>query len=94
MTERTAERAARIAITSQFLALVRTLGEVYRLRHARGAAFALADAMPYVTGGVMAACFCWLAVTLYFFGRRRMVIAAAACIVAAMLAYKAWAIGV
>jgi hypothetical protein len=65
----TKERWAQIGITTEFLIVVRTLGEFFWLRHALGTNFSTAVATPYVGGGLIAACSCWVAVTLYFFRR-------------------------
>ena|SRR3712207_2833746 len=89
----TSERWAQIAITLQFLALVRTLAEVYRLRHVAGVQMAFDQAEPFVAGGLIAAVFCWAAVTLYFFRRYRACVAVAAVMVAVMLAYKLTVLG-
>lgn len=89
----TAERWARVAITIQFLALVRTMSEVYRLRWAAGGRLSFEQAQPYVAGGLIAAVFCWTAVTLYFFRHFRMCVAVAAAMVVIMIAYKLHAIG-
>ncbi|HET7460949.1 MAG TPA: hypothetical protein VFJ82_06865 [Longimicrobium sp.] len=89
----TAERWARIAITIQFLALVRTLAEVYRLRWAAGGRLAFGQAQPFIAGGLIAAVFCWLAVTLYFFRRHRACVVVSIAMVAVMIAYKLYALG-
>ena len=47
----TKERWAQIGITTEFLIVVRTLGEFFRLRHALGTNFSTAVATPYVGGG-------------------------------------------
>jgi hypothetical protein len=65
----TRERWAQIGITIQFLIVVRSLGEIFRLRHFHSAEFSAAFAMPYIIGALIAACLCWIAVTLYFFRR-------------------------
>jgi hypothetical protein len=65
----TRERWAQLGITVQFLIVVRTLGEIFRLKHIHGASFSVATAMPYVGGALIAVCCCWAGVTLYFFGR-------------------------
>jgi hypothetical protein len=89
----TAERAARIVITIQFLALVRTLAEVYRLRAAAGGRLTFEQAQPYVAGGLIAAVFCWVSVTLYFFGKHRACVGVAVAQVVVMIAYKLHALG-
>jgi len=63
----TRERWAQIGITIQFLIVVRTLGEIFRLRHVQGTDFSSAIAMQYLGGDLIAVCSCWLGVTLYFF---------------------------
>ena len=65
----TRERWAQIGITTQFLIVVRTLGEVFRLKHVHGTNFSGALVMPYVGGALIAACFCWAGVGFYFFRR-------------------------
>jgi hypothetical protein len=84
---------ARIGITIQFLALVRTLGEVFRLDYVQGGRLTLAAARPYVVGGLIAAVMCWTAVTLYFFRRFGIAAAVAAATVVVLVAYKLYAIG-
>lgn len=88
------ERWARIGITIQFLALVRTLAEVFRLNHVQGGRLTFAAAQPYVVGGVIAAVLCWIAVTLYFFRRFRIAAAVCAATVVVLLACKLSVIGV
>jgi hypothetical protein len=56
----TRERWAQIGITTQFLIVVRTLGEIFRLRHVHGTNFSAAIAMPYVGGALIAGCSCWV----------------------------------
>src|SRR5271156_3890902 len=65
----TRERWAQIGITVQFLIVIRTLGEFFRLRHVLGTSFSAPVAAPYVGGALLAACSCWAGVTLYFFRR-------------------------
>ena len=65
----TKERWAQIGITTEFLIIVRTLGEFFRLRYVHGANFSTAVAALYVGGALIAACSCWAGVTVYFFRR-------------------------
>ena len=62
----TTERWAQIGITVEFLIVVRTLGEFFRLRYSLGTNFSTAVATPYIGGALIAACSCWAAVTFYF----------------------------
>jgi len=63
------ERWAQLGITIEFLIVIRTLGEFFRLRHVHGASFSTAMAAPFVSGALIAACSCWAGVTFYFFRR-------------------------
>lgn len=89
----TRERWAQIGITVQFLIVVRTLGEFFRLRHILGANFSLAVATPYASGALIAACFCWVGVTLRFFRRYTLSAWTALAAVIILLAYKIALIG-
>ncbi|MGA8089937.1 MAG: hypothetical protein WCA10_21885 [Terracidiphilus sp.] len=89
----TSERWAQIGITTQFLIVVRTLAEIFRLRHIDGPNFSAAVAMPYVAGDLIAVCFCWIGVTLYFFRRYTLSAWIALATVAILLAYKIAVIG-
>jgi hypothetical protein len=89
----TRERWAQIGITTQFLIVVRTLGEFLRLRHVLGTSFSAAVAAPYVGGALIAACFCWAGVTLYFFRRYTLSVCIALAAVVILLVYKIAVIG-
>ncbi|HUB00512.1 MAG TPA: hypothetical protein VMA34_19430 [Terracidiphilus sp.] len=89
----TKERWAQIGITVQFLIVVRTLGEYFRLSHVHGARFSTAAATPYIGGALIAACLCWLGVTLYFFRRYALAAWLALATVIILLAYKIAIIG-
>jgi hypothetical protein len=65
----TKERWAQLGITVEFLVVVRTLGEFFRLRHVQGANFSTGVAALYIGGALIAVCSCWTGVTLYFFRR-------------------------
>ncbi len=89
----TRERWAQIGITIEFLIVVRTLGEYFRLRHVLGANFSTVIATPYVGGAVIAACACWVAVILYFFRRYTLSAWIAPATVIVLLVYKIRVIG-
>ena len=84
----TRERWAQLGITVQFLIIVRTLGEIFRLRHIQGASFSAAAAMPYVGGALIAACCCCVGVNLYFFRRYAAAAWLALATVLCLLVYK------
>jgi hypothetical protein len=87
------ERWAQIGITTEFLIVVRTLGEFFRLRHVLGANFSTAIATTYVGGALIAACSCWAGVTLYFFRRYTLSAWIALGTVLILLVYKIAVIG-
>ena len=89
----TRERWAQIGITVQFLIVVRTLGEYFRLRHVLGTSFSAAVATPYVGGALIAVCSCWIGVTLYFFRRYTLSVWTALTAVAILLIYKIAVVG-
>ncbi len=89
----TRERWAQIGITIQFLALVRTLGEFFRLKYDQGAEFTAAVGEPFVMGALITAVSCWTSVTLYFLRRNAGVSCVSAVAVITLLEYKVVAIG-
>jgi hypothetical protein len=93
MRKLTKERWAQIGITIQFLIVVRALGEIFRLKYVSGSTFSSAMPMPYVTGALLAVCFCWAGVMFFFFRRYTISIWIAAVSVIILLMYKIVAIG-
>ena len=89
----TRERWAQIGITTQFLIVVRTLGEIFRLRHILGVEFSAAVAMPYVNGALLASCSCWVGVTFYFLRRYTLSAWIALATILILLVYKIAVIG-
>jgi len=89
----TRESWARIGITVQFLIVIRTLGEFFRLRHVLGTSFSVAVAAPYVGGALIAACFCWAGVTSCFFRRYNLSVWIALAAIVILLVYKITVIG-
>ncbi len=89
----TRERWAQIGITTQFLIVVRTLGEFFRLRHVLGTSLPVAVAAPYIGGALIAAISCWAAVTLYFFRRYTLSAWIALATVVILFLYKIVVIG-
>ena len=89
---RTAQRGAELGICVQFLALLRTLLEYFRLAYVEGSAFNARAAEPYIIGGIIAAALCWAAVGLYFWRRYRSAAAVTVATVIVLLIYKILAI--
>ena len=89
----TKERWAQIGITTEFLIVVRTLGEFFRLKHVHGTNFSTAVAAPYIGGALIAACSCWVGVNFYFFRRYTLSAWITLATVPALLLYKVAIIG-
>jgi hypothetical protein len=89
----TKERWAQIGITIEFLIIIRTLGEFFRLRHVHGTDFSTAIAALYVGGALIAACSCWAGVALYFFRRHTLSAWVTIAPVPVLLVYKIAMIG-
>lgn len=89
----TKERWAQIGITAEFLINIRTLGEIFRLRHVQGADFSTAVAALYVGGALIAVCSCWAGVILYFFRRYTVSAWITLATVPVLLVYKIVMIG-
>jgi hypothetical protein len=89
----TKERWAQIGITTEFLIVVRTLGEFFRLKHVLGTNFSTAVAALYVGGALIAACSCWTGVTFYFFRRYTFSASITLGTIPVLLVYKIAVIG-
>ena len=83
-----AHRLAQVGICVQFLALVRSLAEVFRLRYVQGPALDAATVVPYVGGALLAAVLTWAAVLCYFVGRDRAAVGVAGLTIVALLVIK------
>lgn len=88
MKKPTREQWARIGIGVQFLALVRTLAEVFRLEHVTGGRVPVETVLVYVEGGLIAAVLCGVAVGLYFFRRYIAAVAMAVATVILLMIVK------
>lgn len=84
---------AKIGITVQFLALVRSLGEYLRLKTIYGSSLTIHQIELYVVGAFIAALLCWLAVTLFFFRHYSLAIGVSVATVVVLLIYKIFWIG-
>jgi hypothetical protein len=87
------ERWAQIGITIEFLIVIRTLGEFFRLRHVHATNFSTAVAALYVGGALIATCSCWMAVSFYFFRRYALSAWIALLTVPILVVYKIAVIG-
>lgn len=83
-----AHRLAQFGICVQFLALVRTLAEFFRLEHVEGLTLRVATVGPYVGAGLLAALLTWTGVLCYFCGRDRAAIGVAGVTILALLTVK------
>ena len=89
----TKERWAQVGITIEFLIVVRTLGEFFRLRHFHATSFSIAVGALYIGGALIAACSCWIAVSFYFFRRYTVSAWIALATVPILMVYKIAVIG-
>ena len=89
----TKERWAQIGITIEFLIVVRTLAEFFRLRHVLGTNFSTGVAALYIGGALISTCSCWTGVTFYFFRRYMLSALITLATVPALLVYKIAVIG-
>ena len=93
MQLRSAEQIAKLGIMLQFLILVRSLAEYFRLKYVRGGALTLEMAEPFLAGSLIAAVCTWVTVLFFFLGRHRTVIVLVAGTVVSLLIYKIYAVG-
>jgi hypothetical protein len=77
-----------VGICVQFLALVRTLAEFFRLQHVQGPKLAVATVSPYIGAALLAALMTWTAVLCYFARRDRAALAVAGVTILALLIIK------
>jgi len=89
----TKERWAQIGITTEFLIVVRTLGEFFRLKNVHGTNFSTAMAAVYIGGALIATCSCWAGVTFYFFRRNMMSACITLATIPVLMVYKIVVIG-
>ncbi len=82
------KRLAAFGLTAQFLALIRTLGEVFRIRHFSPARYTLATIEPFVGAALLTAVLVAVAVAAFAVGRHRTAVAIAAANIAALFVYK------
>ncbi len=88
MRRLSARQWAMLGITAQFMAVVRSLAEVFRLEHVRGVALPAGLLERWVAGSLIGAVFAWLGVSLFFLGRFRGVLLVAALTVLVLLVYR------
>ncbi len=93
MRRLSSERWAQIGIVALFLALIRTLSEFFRLKYIHGPAFSVAIAAPFVTGALIAAVSCSIAVVLFFFRRHRTSAVVSVAAIVILFVYKIAVLG-
>lgn len=84
----TRERRAQIGITIEFLIILRTLSEFFRLKHVQGANFSTEVAALYIVGTLVAVCSCWAGVIAYFFRRYTLSACVTLATIPVLLVYK------
>ncbi len=93
MTTLTRERLAKVGIIVQFLALVRTLSEFFRLKYVLRAEFTITQGEPFVVGALIAAVTCWVAVMFFFFRRYTVSVAVSIGAILTLLVYRLVSVG-
>ena len=83
-----AHRLAQAGICVQFLALVRTLAEFFRLERTQGATLQVATVAPYIGAGLLAALLTRTGVLCYFAGRDRAAVGVAGVTILALVIVK------
>ncbi|HYL92051.1 MAG TPA: hypothetical protein VEW69_02725 [Alphaproteobacteria bacterium] len=89
----TAKTLAQAGIAVQFLALVRTLGEYFRLKYVHGGPPSPAMAELLITGAMITSICAGLAVGLYFAGKYKATVGVATATVLVLLGFKIWVVG-
>jgi hypothetical protein len=82
------ERVAQIGIGVLFVAILRTVGEYYRLRRSLGPEVGLKAFEPFIGGLLLAVVGTMAAVAFYFARRFRLVVLVAGTVVAGLVLYK------
>ena len=83
-----ARTAAKIGICVQFAALIRCLGEYFRLRHVFGAQLTLPQVEPFLMGALVTSILALASVLLYFTERYALAATASAVNVALLIAFR------
>ncbi len=94
MRSPTPERLAQVGISILFIAILRTVGEYYRLRWSLGPQAGLKAFEPFIPGLLLAVIGTMATVALFFARRFRLVVWAAGAVVLGLILYKAIFIGV
>jgi hypothetical protein len=83
-----AKRVAGLCIAAQFLALVRTLGEVFRIKQFSPGRYTLATIEPFVGAAWFTAMLVAVAVAAFALGRYRAAVGIAVANIVALFVYK------
>ncbi len=94
MARLSTERLAQAGILILLLALLRTVGEYYRLRTQLGASLGFEAFAPFITGLLLGLAGLVVGVVLHFGGRFRAVVAVVAATLGVLLVYKLRVIGI
>ena len=93
MAHLTAQRLSQIGVGVLLLIVIRTLGEVFRLRYLQGDALTLAQVEPYVGSALFTAIVLAGALVSHLSGRYRIAIGAAIATVLLLFIYKVSFVG-
>jgi hypothetical protein len=88
MSQSAVRRSAVVGVTAQFLALVRILSEVFRIKYFDAAHYTLRDLEPFIGAALFTAVFVALAVATLALRRERIALTIAIFNVVALFVYK------
>ena len=83
-----ARRFAALGVTAQFLALIRTLGEVFRIKYFAPDRYTLVAMEPFVGAAFFTAVLVAAAIMAFVLGRHRAVVGIAVVNIVALFVYK------
>jgi len=87
------ERWAMLGISAQFLALIRILAQYFWLRHTLDGRFTPLSYRPFITGALIDAILCFVAVLLFFAKRYSCALIVSVTTIVVLFGYKIYALG-
>jgi hypothetical protein len=79
---------ARTLLLIVFLALIRCIGEFFRLRHLQGDAITIMQVTPFILGAFVTSISCFIMTILSFYSKHRMIIVLAVLSIIALVYLK------
>ncbi len=82
------KNTARIAIIIVFLALIRCLGEFFRLKYYQGPALSIASVAPFILDALICAVSCLMMTISLFYSRYRLIVVISVCTIITLFVIK------